>query len=213
MLFSNATPAAGNKAIYTQPTVTVDENYNLWVYVGTGNKTDPTGNSGPERLLGIKDIDRETTLTLGDLTDISSTTYTDSESGQGWYITLSPTTGERILAEVVVHDRKLYFTSYVPFSGGDPCNRAGTAKLYIIDYITGAGLFGQGVRSQTIGKGIPSKAVISRNPYTKLDDLYVAKSESDDDSDDDSYSDKIHDPSPVYTPSKSMIYWQDMRIQ
>lgn len=209
MLFSNATPAAGNKAIYTQPTVTVDGNYNLWVYVGTGNKTDPTGNSGTERLLGIKDIDRETTLTLGDLTDISSATYTDSESGHGWYITLSPTTGEKILAEVVVHDRKLYFTSYVPFSGGDPCNRAGTAKLYIIDYITGAGLFGQGVRSQTIGKGIPSKAVISRNPYTKLDDLYVAKSESDDDS----YSDKIHDPSPVNTPSKSMIYWQDMRIQ
>jgi hypothetical protein len=210
MLFSNATPVAGNKAIYTQPAVTVDGNYNLWVYVGTGNKTDPTGNSGTERLLGIKDIDRETTLTLGDLTDISSATYTNAASGHGWYITLSPTTGEKILAEAVAHDRKLYFTSYVPFSsGGDPCNKAGTAKLYIIDYITGAGLFGEGVRSQTIGTGIPSTPVISRNPYTKLNDLYVARSESDDDS----HTEKINDPSPVFTPRKSMIYWQDMRIQ
>jgi Tfp pilus tip-associated adhesin PilY1 len=177
LLLANATPASGNKAIYTSPVVTFDTNFNLWVYVGTGNKTDPTGNSGTERLMAIKDSDRSTTYWLSNLTNISLTTYTDSSSGHGWYMNLHGT-GEKILNPPVIHDKKIYFSTYIPATASTTCALTGTADLYIIDYLTGAGLYSGGVRSAGIGTGIPSSPVISRNPYTKKYDVYVSTSEN-----------------------------------
>jgi len=216
LLYANATPATGNKAIYTTPVVTFDAHYNLWVYIGTGNKIDPTGNSGTERLMAIKDNDRSTTYSLNHLTNISSLTYEDSSSGHGWYIHL-PGSGEKILNSPVIHDKKIYFTTYVPSTGSSSCSLAGTARLYIMDYVTGAGLYADGARSSAIGTGIPSSAVLSRNPYTKTFDVYVSTSEgaatSAGGSIAGSATEKRSDPSSGSTPSKTLRYWKDTRIQ
>ncbi|MFA5321057.1 MAG: PilC/PilY family type IV pilus protein [Smithella sp.] len=195
LLLANSSTTDGNKAIYTIPSVSFDVNYNLWVYVGTGNKTDPTSTSSAGRILGVRDSDRSASYSLSNLT-----------GGNGWYFTLTGT-GEKILAEAVVYDKKLYFTSYLPASSSDGCSIAGTAKLYILDYLTGSVLY-----SASIGTGIPSAPVISFNPTTKEKDVYVSMSEEA------SSSTKVHtvkitDPTPDYTPEKTLRYWKDMRVQ
>jgi len=93
-LFANSSTTDGNKAIYTIPSVTFDRDYNLWVYVGTGNKTDPSGTGSAGRILAVKDSDRSSGYSLSNLTGV----------GNGWYYALTGT-GEKILAEAVVYDK------------------------------------------------------------------------------------------------------------
>lgn len=194
-LFANSSTTDGNKAIYTIPSVTFDQNYDLWVYVGTGNKTDPSGTGSAGRILAVKDSDRSTTYTSSTLT-----------GNNGWYYNLTGT-GEKILSEAVVYDKKVYFTSYIPASSSASCGVAGTAKIYILDYLTGSVLY-----SATIGTGIPSAPVISINPTTKAKDVFVSFSEEA------SSTTKVHtvlitDPTPDYTPPKTLRYWKDLRVQ
>ena len=175
--------AAANLAIYTSVAPTVDASGNVWVYFGTGDKTDPGATtSGQEKLYAIKDSDRTSTYTLTNLMDVSgtSTSYPvydpNSTTYHGWYITLAGT-AEKILAAPVVYDKKVYFTTYTPSSVA--CDQNGIAKLYIVNYLTGEGelsssTLGSGsgtsnaARSENVGYGIPAGPVISTNPYSTL---------------------------------------------
>jgi Tfp pilus tip-associated adhesin PilY1 len=208
-LFDNGTPATGNLAIYSMPVIALDSNRNIFVYAGTGNKVDPQHNHGTERVYAIKETDRTTTYTLSNLTDL--TTQPEECPDGGWYINLQAGAGEKMLAELDVFDKKLYFTTYTPVSGSDACCvLGGTARLYIVDYLCGTGLI-DGSRSESIGSGVPSAPIISRNPHTGTYDVYVSTSVNDDP--DLPHTDKQPDPSPWSIRPRSVIYWRDMRIE
>jgi Tfp pilus tip-associated adhesin PilY1 len=196
-----------NQAIYMSAATTTDSSGNIWVYVGTGDKTDPSATTGYERVYAIKDSDPTKTWKLSDLVDISSSTYTDSTTGHGWYITLGGG-GEKMLSAPVIYDQKLYFTTYTPST--TPCDQNGTARLYVLDYLTGAGML-NGSRSEQIGVGIPSGPVISINPYGGAYNVYVSTSAANFGSG--ASTSEINDPSKQHNKLKNMIYWKDNRIQ
>ena len=234
--------AAANLAIYTSVAPTVDTSGNIWVYFGTGDKTDPGATtSGQEKLYGIKDSDRTSTYTLNSLMDISgtSTSYPvydpNSTTYHGWYITLSGT-AEKILAAPVVYDKKVYFTTYTPSSVA--CDQNGIAKLYVVNYLTGEGELsssslgsgsGSGTvtsnasRSESVGYGIPAGPVISSNPYggsgsgsgsgSGIPGYNVYVSTSAANYGTGSSTIVPNDTSPQSGTGKYMIYWRDNRLQ
>ena len=203
--------AAINLAIYTSTAPTTDSSGNIWVYFGTGDKTDPSSTTGQERVYAIKDDDRTSTykpVNLMDISSISAAYDPNSTTYHGWYIIL-PDTGEKMLAAPVVYDQKVYFTTYTPTSV--PCDQNGNAKLYIINYLTGAGQFASGARSEIIGQGIPAGAVISVNPYSGDYNVYVSTSAANFGSG--SGTIVPDDPSERHTKLKSLMYWRDNRVQ
>jgi Tfp pilus tip-associated adhesin PilY1 len=159
----------------------------LWVYWGTGDKTDPTATGVNEKFFAVKDTERTATYLIGNLEDITSGVFVDSPTNPGWYIRLTGD-GEKILAEPVVFGGIVYFTSYTPVAAGTPCNQGGTATLYGVNYITGGAAIyypasepgdpaSPPVRSITIGTGIPTTPVISFKPSGAMPpDLYVTVS-------------------------------------
>jgi hypothetical protein len=207
-----STNVFANGGIYATPAVALDASSKLWVYVGSGDKTDPTGHTSTERFYAIRDIDRSTTLVPGDLENITSSgnTYTNPPDGNGWFWVFAGF-GEKVMAEAVVTNKKVYFTTYNPDTGTNPCNKAGTSNLYIIDYITGAGLYTNGSRSANVGTGIASAPVISKNPSTGGNDVYVSTSEVT--TGNESHTNKQTDPSTTNTPNRSLLYWHDMRVK
>ena len=203
--------AGANLAIYMSASTTTDSTGNIWVYFGTGDKTDPSAITGYERVYAIKDSDLNLstppTYAISNLVNITSGTYDPASSAHGWYITLG-SGGEKILSAPVIYDQKLYFTTYTPNT--IPCSQNGTAKLYVIDYLTGAGLIG-GSRSQNIGYGIPSGPVIAVNPYGGKYNVYVSTSAANYGAGTDTIL--ITDPTTQNRKLKTLIYWYDNRIQ
>jgi Tfp pilus tip-associated adhesin PilY1 len=136
---------------------------------------DPTASNAQEKFYAVKDYDRTTTFRISDLENITTGTYTDSDTKRGWYINLAGS-GEKILADPAVFGNVAYFTTYVPPSGGDPCSQAGTARLYAVNYVSGGGILGGG-RSKDIGVGVPTAPVLSFKPGgSGSPDLYVTVS-------------------------------------
>jgi Tfp pilus tip-associated adhesin PilY1 len=196
----------------------MDKTYKLWVYFGSGDKNDPTAPNSQEKFYAIRDKDRTATYYLNSLENLGDLDSAGVYSGtkDGWYLTL---TGEKILAEPVVFEGRVYFTSYEPANANDPCDQAGTAKLSILDYTTGAGKATTGgAKTITLeGKGVPSAPIISRNPYGGTD-VYVSTSVGKDASGGgsgggDGKTDKVEDPNIFPFSPNSIIYWHDRRVQ
>ena len=150
--------------VYYAPAVARDVAGNIWVYWGTGDRLEPLApKAGNDGFFGVRDLGKSTPLTSGNLQDISGATqqFTELHTKDGWYILLGGK-GEKALANPTVFGGVVYFTTYTPDSGGgDPCEQAGTAKLYGISYIDGAGSFTDGERSTYLGKGISSVPLVS----------------------------------------------------
>ena len=51
-------------AIYMSASATTDSSGNIWIYFGTGDKTDPSATTGYERVYAIKDSDRTSTYKI-----------------------------------------------------------------------------------------------------------------------------------------------------
>ncbi|MGA2780384.1 MAG: hypothetical protein ABSF13_00520 [Smithella sp.] len=201
-----------NLAIYASAAPTTDANGNVWVFYGTGDKTDPSALTGYERVYAIKDTNNgASSYTPASLMDISSTSAVydpNSTTYHGWYITLGGG-GEKMLAAPVIYDQKVYFTTYTPSTV--PCDQNGVAKLYVVNYLTGAGQLTNGARSETIGVGIPSGVVISTNPDTGGYNAYVSTSAANFGTG--SNTIVPSDPSKHSNKSQYMIYWKDTRVQ
>jgi hypothetical protein len=169
----------GSGQIYDQPSVTKDTNGNVWVYWATGNKAEPIAmGGGTDQFYAVKDMGLSGTVELSNLENItSSNSYADDPSKRGWYIQFTGM-GERCISEPAVFAGIVYFTTYTPAAavGGDMCNNAGTAKLYAISYLSGAGSLTGGARSMTLGVGVPTAPVLSINPLSNIPDLYVTLS-------------------------------------
>jgi Tfp pilus tip-associated adhesin PilY1 len=201
--------AGTSLAIYTSASVAFDSSQNLWVFFGTGDKTDPISITTQDRIYAIQDSDRSTTYQLSDLTNITAGIYDPLSNQHGWYINLQGA-GEKLLAAPVVYDKKVYFTTYTP--SATPCDENGIAKLYVLDYLTGKGEFTGGARSTTVGTGVPSGAVISVNPYGGYD-TYISTSSPILETVGSAHTFKQSDPSTVFTKDKNLIYWRDNRVQ
>ncbi|OGP67329.1 MAG: hypothetical protein A2W27_04775 [Deltaproteobacteria bacterium RBG_16_44_11] len=182
MLFSGA---GARRPVFYMNAVTKDTDGNLWVHFGTGDKTDPTfvpTDGTKDRFFAIIDKDRDSTtaIAFNTLKNILSSgnfvPATDVNNFNGWVLDFL-TPGEKMLAESTVFMGAIYFTTYTPGSASDPCDQGGTAKLYAINYVTGAGLFSGGARSTDIGSGIPSAPIVSIGP-TGIVSVYASTSQT-----------------------------------
>ena len=210
MLFDSS--SGGNiRPIFTIAAVARDGSNNLWVYFGTGDKNDPTAPNAQEKFVALKDNDRTTTYTYSSLENITSVGSTYSGTGDGWYINMTGQ-GEKILSDPTVFGGVVYFTTYTPPIGNDPCAQGGTAKLYGVDYTTGAGeLSTTGDRSISIGTGISSAPIISLGPgNTTTPDLYVTTSGGGGVG---ASTQRVNFAPPSLANRNNLLYWRDLRVQ
>lgn len=213
-----------SRKIFTQASVTKDNAGNMWVYVGTGDKMHPTatGNSYKDRLYAIIDNDLASTWSSASLKNITSGSFDPSTdifnpstgSGyHGWYIDLSIGDGEKMLADPLVFQGVVYFTTYVPPSGTDCCNKSGTAYLYAIDYVTGIGKFGgDNTRYEFIGYGIPASPIVSLNPYGGTD-IYVSTSQKNTQTADTFVKKQDTSTTTINYNKTNLMMWRDKRVQ
>jgi len=158
-------PSESIRPIFTIPSAAKDTKGKLWIYWGTGDKTEPTASNAQEHFYGVKDLDRNATYTIHDIETLSSDTdsYLPTSDKVGYRIQLNGK-GEKVLADPTVFGGVVYFTTYIPPDSSNLCLMGGTAYLYGIDYTTGSGIFDQGKRNMYLGVGIASSAIISVGP-------------------------------------------------
>lgn len=216
MLFDD-TAASGIRPIYTSAAVSLDKSYNLWVYVGTGDKTQPTRPQASDRFYAIKDrkSNGEAPYDVGDLDQVdegsAADVYTDGNtaSDNGWYMVFGA--NEKVLADPTIYQGRLYFTTYTPSpqsDTSDPCSAPGTSSFYNMDYITAKGNWGGGTTAKYIsteGTGVASSVVVSVGPDGTAN-LYYSQSVG-------QHIQQLSDPNLSNDPRGSLIYWHDRRIQ
>ncbi len=212
-LFTAPTSDTEKHRIYYQPAVVSDRNGIPWVYFGTGDREHPNDLSNPaERFYAVKDNGagnyprREV-----DLLDVTSSNTFSPTSKDGWYLQLEKSAQalEKVLAKAVVFNKLVYFTTYAYTASADPCSAQGTAKLYIVEYLSGGGAFevdalsdlegSSSQRSTTIATGAPSNPVISVDMKGKAS-VTIGTT-----------SDQIFS-GPIFSPSKSkeILYWREV---
>jgi hypothetical protein len=208
------TGALVGRPIYTMPAAAKDASGELWVYWGTGDRVDITTEGATDNFFAVKESSNFTgTRTVADLQNISTEgqVYNDPAKS-GWVIAMAGG-GEKVLAEPTVFGGVVYFTSYIPPEGSDPCSQAGRSLLYGITYNTGGGTFDSGsakVRSMVLGGGMATSPVVSFNPHTHQPDLYVTLSGGGG-----TGASTIRAP---VTPGNfsnrtNILYWRDRRVQ
>jgi Tfp pilus tip-associated adhesin PilY1 len=152
------------RPIYTKPAAAFDTVGNFWVYWGTGDKMDPTAANAQEKFYAVKDNDRTSTYEISDLDNITMGVFDPASTKKGWYFNFSGS-GEKMLADPVVFNGVVYFTTYTPNQSANVCSREGSASIFAVKYTTGGGLFSGGERSTGIGTGMGTTPVLSHNPY------------------------------------------------
>jgi Tfp pilus tip-associated adhesin PilY1 len=194
--------------------VTKDPSGNLWIYWGTGDKTDPTAPNAQEHFYAVKDNDRTSTYSISNIDNITSDSAVydpQSTSKVGYRIQLSGG-GEKMLADPTIFGDVVYFTTYTPPVGSNPCEQGGVAKLYGFSYRTGGpALPGSSTRSRNIGFGIPSAPVLSMKPGGSITpDLYVTTSGGGGAA---ASTQRVDMDPPGARNRTNMLYWLDKRIQ
>ncbi len=172
------------RKFYYPPSVTLEKGYDL-IYAGTGDRENACDTDvGADRIYAMRDAHGTTPFTEADLVDVTDPAdpvpnlddpngdaNQDGNPDQGWFIrfvdTLGAPEGEKVLARGVVFYKTYYVTTFTP--NDNPCVPGGIARLYAIEYKTGAAVIaftdtdGDGdddlTRSVLIGGGIPSKPV------------------------------------------------------
>ncbi|BBO80100.1 type IV pili system adhesin PilY [Desulfosarcina ovata subsp. sediminis] len=201
-LFSDSAVDGVQRKIFYAPDVLAEKGEDM-IFFGTGDRADPEETDVVNRIYAVRNnwaaaADFET-LTENDLVDVTSDliqlgTVDEQEaveaqldSSRGWYFELE-NPGEKIISSVVVYAGVLYFTTYTPESeddsdsATDPCTSIsgrGTARLYAVDYETGASVYDYSSETETntedevittygkkdrcydIGTSIPSSPVIA----------------------------------------------------
>jgi type IV pilus assembly protein PilY1 len=121
--------------------------------------------------------------TESNLTDITSLSYDNDLTDQGYYFVAAD--GEKFVSELVVFAGYAIFVSFeIDSSNSDPCAAAaGTSKLYAIKLNSGQGYFTAGSpptpmeeRYMDVGSGLASSPRISMSPDPSDDKMYVKTS-------------------------------------
>ncbi|MBA4396714.1 MAG: hypothetical protein C0394_04940 [Syntrophus sp. (in: bacteria)] len=203
--------SSGNiRPIYTGAAVAKGS---LWVYWGTGDKTDPTATNAQEHFYAVRDDDRTSTYRISDIDNITSggQTFDPTTSSRAGYRIQLNGQGEKILSEPTVFGGVVYFTTFKPPTGNDPCEQGGDASLYAVNFTTGGGILSGGARSMSIGSGIPSAPVLSLKPGGgTTPDLYVTVSGGGGTG---ASTSRVNINPPGVSNRTNMLYWRDQRIQ
>jgi len=163
----NGAADKGRKAFY-KPAVTVESGYDM-VYYGTGDREHPLNTPVVDRIYAIKVRNTDTSLTpvktesnLVDVTlnQLQTTTIVNVDAtglspttgsvadilkhlqdGEGWFIRLDESPGEKVLASPTLFNKVLYVTTFLPTGVAvvDPCQPAnlGSSNKYALNYLTG----------------------------------------------------------------------------
>ena len=154
------------RPVYTQAVGSFDTENNLWIYFGTGDKSDPTAANSQERFIAIKEgcpyDESSCTSHIYSFNDLGNYTSASGEvtDKEGWYINMTGQ-GEKILSPPTVFGGVVYFTSYTPSQSPDPCEAGGSSTLYAVGYTSGAGKLSDGSRTLSLGDGMASAPIIS----------------------------------------------------
>jgi type IV pilus assembly protein PilY1 len=197
--------------IYSQAAVALDWSSNVWVFFGSGDREDPRGSTCNERFIAVKDDGKGSyPRGIGDLDNVTNDNTFSPPSDppyKGWFIDLATT--EKVLARASVFNGLVYFTTYTPKEVPDACTIAGTAKLYVVDYLSGGGALSvdelsdlqnpAGDRSKVIGEGIPSDPNISVNLQGQASVIIGTTSNQ-------VYSQRAFSPA----ANKQFIYWHEI---
>ncbi|MEW6327316.1 MAG: PilC/PilY family type IV pilus protein [Thermodesulfobacteriota bacterium] len=156
-------PSGQIRPIYTEAVGSFDTLNNLWIYFGTGDKSDPTAPNAQEKLFAIKegclyDAASCSSYSLSDLTNY--TVQSGEVTNQGWYINMTGQ-GEKILSPPTVFGGVVYFTTYTPSQSSNPCDAGGGSTLYAVGYTTAAGQLGGESRTLSLGDGMSSAPIVS----------------------------------------------------
>jgi len=221
-MFFDDRAGSGIRPIYTSAAVSLGNYDNLWVYIGTGDKTQPTRPQASDRFYAIKDRrnNGDAPYVVGDLDQITETSSTDvyvdsnDASANGWYMVFGA--NEKVLADPTIYKERLFFTTYIPATQSetsDPCNAPGASNIYNLDYITAKGNWTGGSKfiSQE-GTGVASSVVASVNTDGTVN-FYYSTSVSSGGGAGGDHIKILSDPSMSSNLRNTMIYWHDRRIQ
>ncbi len=202
------------RPIHTGAAAARDSSGNLWVFWGTGDKVDPTASNAQEHFYAVKD-NLTSTYVIGDIDNITTATgvFDPTSTKPGYRIQL-PGQGIKILAEPTIFGGVAYFTSFTPGKTSDPCDQAGDATLYGVNFTTGGGVFGGTTpRQMYVGSGIASAPIVSLKPggsSGSAADLYVTVSGGGLSS---ASTQKIKFDPPGVSNRTNVLYWKDRRIE
>ncbi len=215
------------RPIFTTASAAKDLAGNLWVDWGTGDKADPTAANAQEKFYAVKDNNRSGTFSINDLDNITTGTYTDSATKRGWYINFTGM-GEKVLSEPAIFGGVVYLSTYTPPTSGGPCAQAGEAKLYGLQYTTGAGIIpvldgsgnptGATTRSMSVGVGIPSSPILSLKPVDpnspvmtgSIADLYMTTSGG---GGQNLTTSRVNLEPPSLANRTNLTHWKDLRLE
>ncbi len=167
------------------------------LYIGSGDRENPTSTAYVDAFYAIHSTwlknasNRYGTLSTTDLVDVTDNAIQqgteeekaqvrkDLQAGSGWYFRM-PNTGEKIVSTPVLFNKTVYFTTFTPTTealvSSDPCISSfnhGVARLYAVDYLTGAATkdyfkdssnpdaLTREDRSVVVGTSMPSAPVVS----------------------------------------------------
>jgi type IV pilus assembly protein PilY1 len=160
------------RPVYTQAVGSFDTQNNLWIYFGTGDKSDPTATNAPEKFFAIKEgcpYDEKLSCTDYSLSNLTNYTGKPKEvtKKQGWFINITGHS-EKILNPPTVFGGVVYFTTYTPSQPADACEAGGSSTIYAVGYTTAAGQLADDSRTLSLGDGMASTPIvsISRDPST-----------------------------------------------
>ena len=207
ILFKAQAVGGEKHPIYYQPAVAFDKKRTPWVFFGTGDRENPTDKNSWERFYAVKD-DGTYQRKEKDLLDLMiNPPKTFAPAEKGWFIKLEK--GEKVMAKPAVFNRLVYFTTYQCTDTSDPCSAAGTAKLYVLEFLSGVGALevddlsgfegSPSKGSKKIGTGAASHPVITVNMKGKASVIIGTTSGQ-------VFSTQIFSPS----KSKEILYWREV---
>jgi type IV pilus assembly protein PilY1 len=142
-----------------------------YIYFGTGDREDPGNTTVVNRIYAVKnDWSVTTPYTESNLVDVTNNliqlgTAVEKEqvktalaNSKGWFIKLE-NSGEKVVSSPRIYGGVVYFTTYTPGQGevsADPCEAStanGAARLYAVDFKTGAAVHNFSATAETDGAG------------------------------------------------------------
>jgi len=157
-----------DQPIQAEPVLTVDYNYDVFLYFGTGKYIDPIDfiNVSMNTFFCVIDDHSLSTVDRFDMVDQTSTINKINSTDRGWFVDLLEGEGERIVEPDALVAGVVYFTTFKPMA--EQCRFGGFSWLYAMDFRNGAAVDGDDNpdndttdgRVEEIGEGIVSRPVI-----------------------------------------------------
>jgi type IV pilus assembly protein PilY1 len=157
-----------DQPIQAEPVLTVDYNYDVYLYFGTGKYVDPIDfiDVSQNTFYCVIDNHSLSTVYRSDLIDQTYTINPISPENRGWFVDLVMGAGERIVEPDALVAGVVYFTTFKPMA--ERCEFGGFSWLYAMDFRNGAAVDGNDDpsddttdgRVEEIGEGIVSRPVV-----------------------------------------------------